>query len=1052
MKEVNKTGSALLRGLFMLLVAVPMLNSCFDDSELWEAIDQLEMRVDSLENGLNAQIEAMSALMTENLMIKDCVMNTDSSYVVTLSNGMTFTVLPGKTSVQTLVSCVVVNGVKCWATYDAVGVLTPLLDAKGAPIPVNTDVNVQIKDGKYYLVINGKEYMTGFDSEEVVQVFTSCEAHKDASGQVYAMTFEFGNGLEVTVTVDGYKGVLFKLSNINTTVLTEYFIDYGTTQSFLLDAKGVVDYVMQIPDGWRVKERVEQVTGDVYVDITAPSKEIVKMGAAVASGDLKVVSVVEGGKAAVTRLYLSSDPYKLYNVSYSRAVVEMYAGVQKYMYGLLPSASFDRSQIVAKVNELLSSSASLPEGYFMEESPLNKRYAEMYPDLNVEESYVFWIVPAIYSESEEYAGFTASEDMFRSHVILPVSATIECDDVTVLDARICVDVDGTDSIFAGTLCMKDDQGNLKTVDKVLEEVIYGITNGIYEPVSDADLLSYNGLASAFPDTESPLSFDPATEYMSWIVPVEADKSEYYVTDVVYTQFKTLEVKDGGSLQVTVGEAVTDYSSITASVSCDDAAMIYYAYLDDNVGSRYAEEAMGNVTKWNQLNKAASRTVIRGTSEDAVIDRILPKTTMWLYAVAVGHDGLYGPVKCVKATTKAYEFNGITVTVNPVEVGSENARFQVSVSGGTATDYIYWVGRTTNDFFKTVCGGNRNSAEQFMAANPDSPEIVDVMKANGKIAADGTLNVSGLNINKQHVILVLAKDSEGKYSRAGYKLFTTASIDLGANFAAEDSDKWKQTKKWIEDNIVWDQDYFEAGAGSGQGSASYAFDIKIPTDLTASIYCYGVPENMTDMIDQIVYVEAQSSKSAAYGKVVYDENGKQPLLPDWYDDCGRLVQGTLLSISTFFVHGDPSRGYVTYFAKDGHDDHCPVWTDGACASYVQYQEDIKKYCSLDYWKSYLITFGNYNHEGDPNNEHSRKLTDPDKINEIAQQYCELYTEYYEGAEPVFYVNDGKALRMINRTATGLDSEGKVVDKITIVLKDLDNNYYAPMVIDVPNYFN
>lgn len=1036
----------------MLLVAVPMLNSCFDDSELWEAIDQLEMRVDSLENGLNAQIEAMSALMTENLMIKDCVMNTDSSYVVTLSNGMTFTVLPGKTSVQTLVSCVVVNGVKCWATYDAVGVLTPLLDAKGAPIPVNTDVNVQIKDGKYYLVINGKEYMTGFDSEEVVQVFTSCEAHKDASGQVYAMTFEFGNGLEVTVTVDGYKGVLFKLSNINTTVLTEYFIDYGTTQSFLLDAKGVVDYVMQIPDGWRVKERVEQVTGDVYVDITAPSKEIVKMGAAVASGDLKVVSVVEGGKAAVTRLYLSSDPYKLYNVSYSRAVVEMYAGVQKYMYGLLPSASFDRSQIVAKVNELLSSSASLPEGYFMEESPLNKRYAEMYPDLNVEESYVFWIVPAIYSESEEYAGFTASEDMFRSHVILPVSATIECHDVTVLDARICVDVDGTDSMFAGTLCMKDDQGNLKTVDKVLEEVIYGITNGIYEPVSDADLLSYNGLASAFPDTESPLSFDPATEYMSWIVPVEADKSEYYVTDVVYTQFKTLEVKDGGSLQVTVGEPVTDYSSITASVSCDDAAMIYYAYLDDNVGSRYAEEAMGNVTKWNQLNKAASRTVIRGTSEDAVIDRILPKTTMWLYAVAVGHDGLYGPVKCVKATTKAYEFNGITVTVNPVEVGSENARFQVSVSGGTATDYIYWVGRTTNDFFQTVCGGNRNSAEQFMAANPDSPEIVDVMKANGKIAADGTLNVSGLNINKQHVILVLAKDSEGKYSKAGYKLFTTKSINLGTGYAPEGSEKWNNAKKFIEDNIRWDADSYKAAAGMGQGMATYAFEIKIPTDLTAYINCFSTKAavNGGGLYDIMQEIEETCLARTTNSPVVKDpETGEDVMLPDWVDDTGRLIQGTMLNIYQPFPHGNPDAGQVTYFASGSHEVHCSAWDNGECSNYAYQVAFIEELKTLEHWVEHFKgSAGNWD-TGDPNT--SRVLKNEENLMKVAESYRAIHEKYYTGIEPKIYVNDGSALRVLNREASGVNESGEVEDVVTVMLKDRDNNYYDPIYIPVENHF-
>lgn len=1047
MKNLTKL---FLKSVLCAVLVIPALNSCMDDSALWDKITELEYRLDSLENNLNNQVSALNALMSNGSTISSCKKSDDGSYVIELSNGTKFTVMPEGAKFSSLVSYVTEGGKNYLAIYGPDGALVTLKDASGNPIPAGTSVDVKIEEGVYYLVINGQEYMTGYDTQDIVQIFSSCTPVQDASGQVYAVKFTMGDW-EITVTVDGYRGVLFKLSTINTAVLTEYFIDYGATQTFLLEAKGIVDYVMQIPDGWRVKERVEQVTGDVYVDITAPSRETVAMGAAVAAGDLKVVSVVEGGKAAVTRLALSAEPYKVYNVSSARAVVEMYEGVQKYMYGLTPIASFDENQIVTKVNELLASSASLPEGYFLAETPLNRTYEEIYPELNVDESYVFWVVPAIYSEEGEDVGFHASEEMFRYLSLSPVSVSIECKDITLLDAQICVKVKGAASVFAGTMSMKDDHGNLKTTEKVLEEIIYGITNSVYEPISDAAILSYDGPASAFPDSESPLSFDPATEYMSWVVPVETGKTEYHVTDVVYAEYKTLEIKEGGNLQVAVSEPVTDYSSISAAVSSEGAAMICYAYLDKATGDRYSGETISNKTKWNQLNKASTFNAVRAASVEAAVDEILPKTTMWLFAAAVGHDGLYGEVKCVSASTPAYEFNSLTVTVDVVEVGSDEATLKVSVSGGTAEDYLYWVGRTSDPFWVSTCNKSKLTAQQFMAANPDAESIVSVMSANGSVAEDGTLKVTKLNVDKDYVALVLAKDSNGIYSKVGNKTFRTASIDLGADFAAEGSDKWNETKKWIEDNIVWDQNYFEPAAGSGQGSASYAFDIKIPSDLTAYIYCYGTPEEMTEMVDRIVYVENECTRSVAYPKVVYDENGNQPLLPDWYDDNGKLIQGTLLSISTFFVHGDPSRGFVTYFATDGHDDHCPVWTDGACTSYKNYQESIKKYCSIDYWKAYLIDFGNYNHEGDPNNPHSRKLKDEAKINTIAQQYCDIYTKYYKDAEPVFYVNEGNALRMVNRTATGVDSEGNVVDKVTIVLKDLKNNYYAPIVIDVPNYF-
>ena len=121
--------------------------------------------------------------------------------------------------------------------------------------------------------------------------------------------------------------MIFKISNVNNDILTEYYVDYGRTQSFLLEKQGVVDYVMQVPDGWRVKETVEELTGETYVSVTAPKAETVALGAAVADGDLKVVSVVDGGKAAVSRIYLTTDPFKTYNVSPLKAVIAPTFGI-----------------------------------------------------------------------------------------------------------------------------------------------------------------------------------------------------------------------------------------------------------------------------------------------------------------------------------------------------------------------------------------------------------------------------------------------------------------------------------------------------------------------------------------------------------------------------------------------------------------------------------------------------------------------------------------------------------------------------------------------------
>ena len=108
-------------------------------------------------------------------------------------------------------------------------------------------------------------------------------------------------------------------------------------------------------------------------------------------------------------------------------------------------------------------------------------------------------------------------------------------------------------------------------------------------------------------------------------------------------------------------------------------------------------------------------------------------------------------------------------------------------------------------------------------------------------------------------------------------------------------------------------------------------------------------------------------------------------------------------------------------------------------------------SYDYWREYIIDFGNYYHNGDPYHEYSRLLQDEAKIDELAKKYVEIYSYYYADAEPLLYVNNGQPLKISNRQAMGLDETGKVMDRVYVMLKDLDGNYFEPMTIEVPNYY-
>ena len=1031
-----------LRPVFAFALAASALSSCYDDSALWDKVTEMDDRLTVLENELTSQAEALGALLSNGATLTSCVKNSDGSYTVTLSDGTKFNVLPNGTDFSKLVTYIEEDGKKYWATYGPDGKPVVLKDGN-KNIPVSVDISVKVEDGVYYLVIDGKDYVTGYDAEDVVQVFSSCTPLADASGNVYAVKFTFGEGMEVTVALDGYKGVIFKISNVNNDILTEYYVDYGRTQSFLLEKQGVVDYVMQVPDGWRVKETVEELTGETYVSVTAPKAETVALGAAVADGDLKVVSVVDGGKAAVSRIYLTTDPFKTYNVSPLKAVIAPTFGIEKFAYGMMLTHDFDKDAVLSKVGEILDVSTDLPAGYFLSEGPVDTTLEELYgSELSVEVSYTFWAVPALYNDGiadESEAGYYVREDMLRTLVLNPMSATVQVLETSLLDAEVAVSVAGAESVYAGTTLM---------TETTIDEIVYQINNGIIEPV--AGPVRYQGPASEFPNEESTVYMSPDTDYITWIVPVENDKTAYTASDVVYQEFRTKAVADGGSIALTVGEFTTSASSISAEISSEGAAMIYYAYLNSKDGSRYSTAS--NDVKMSKILAAERYAEIRDDSTVASVDGIHPETEMWLYAVAVGHDGKYGEVVCKSAKTGKVSFNDLSLSVEAVLVKDKEATLKVTVSGGEATDFIYWVGYERDPFWasENYCNTMKTTAQKYMAANPDAEEITKVMRRNGPIAEDGTITLTELSMNTIHVFLVMAKDASGNYSKVGYFKFQTLAADLG-ELVLEDNPKWAEAKKFIEDNIKWDENYFHASA-SEMGYAAYAFDIKIPTDLTAFITCFGT--QATQMTDVIVEIEEYASRKVSVGKVIYDENGQQPTNPDWYDDKGKFIQGSLVNIYDMYPHGSPTLAAVTYFSSNGHEDgHCSGWNDDtdSCSNYDYFKKAIHDYCSLEYWKEYIIGFGNFWYNGDPDHEYSRTLQDPARIEAIAQQYLDIYYPYYKDAEPMVYVNDGSALRVTNREAMGPDENGVIMDMVTVVLKDGEGNYYQPIYIPVPNYF-
>jgi hypothetical protein len=327
----------------------------------------------------------------------------------------------------------------------------------------------------------------------------------------------------------------------------------------------------------------------------------------------------------------------------------------------------------------------------------------------------------------------------------------------------------------------------------------------------------------------------------------------------------------------------------------------------------------------------------------------------------------------------------------------------------------------------------------MACYPEDENIVKCMSRYGAIAQDGTLLVDDLNMNTNYVFMVLAKDESGLYSKGGYKMVTTLSADLGT-IVRTGTDTWNAGKESIK--IDWIPEDFEKAENSNMPSA-YAFNFSCPSDLTAYVVCstkeyYDDPEYFLTVEDAMVDIEKFAMRKYDSSIVTFDADGNMTQEPDWIDDAGVTHGGFLLNICDFYVHGVPSRGFVTYFAAGSHgEDNCIGWEKGECTHYTRALQMISERCSLDYWKWYF-------------REH-RNVKNEEYVERNAKAYLEAYSAYYKDAKPYIFENDGKAIKVIQREATGPDDTGYIIDDVIVMLKDKAGNYYEPMYFPVPNHF-
>ena len=874
--------------LLAVVLVFPMMVSCMDEiNALKDKVNEIENRLNQLELRLNEELAALEDLINGKVTIKQARRNDDGSYVIELSSGVNFTVYPKTEQLKSVVTYVTLGGVNYWAYYDENGTPQLLLNENDERVPVAVATpEVVTRDEEMFLVIGSKEYpLSSGDT-----VFSDYEVHTDAlTGEVQAVTFTFGEGMTFTITVDGYQGLTFVIQSMWDYVpVYDYFVAYGTTEKVTVKKPGVVEYVLQIPDGWRVKEVVDEFMGESYFSITAPTQEAVKAGAA-SEGELKVLSVLEGGKASVSKLYLSADAFSEVYVKEGNAVTKMYTGLQKFVYGVCLADDYDEAALLEVAGELLYA-YDYPAGYGVSDFDLNTPLTEIYgQELIPGETYVFWAVPALYYSTNDDAGYYVKEGTFAYADFTYVDVTFEVADPTFRDATVTLDAKGVSSYYGGIVNMSD---------YAKDDIVQYLNYGVYDPIPYTE--AYEGPAFGFGVVEAESEMN--TPYLVWFAVAEEGKT-YTADDIMFREFTTSGLQAGSEVVVTAGQAELTSSAVSVPLTAEGAGMIFYSYVKYSNAGRYPDDAA------KTAYVLANGTCITGSAGTAVVEKLDQLETVYLYAVAVDENGKYGNVYVEEFTTLESIFNDMQVKLEIVRNKPYDVAMSVEVTGGEPTGFVYWIGKSTDTFWKSSSnlGGTREKAQDFIAANPNNAKLATAMRKY--TYADGQITMTDLALETEYVAVVMAKDAEEHFSEATVLTFKTRSMNLG-NVVYSSDQAWASAAPEIE----WLQNTFIPATAFLSGS--YAFNIKVPAGLTAYVaagteayFTNGDETLQLEIEDKIIGIIEYSDRPREVANVIDEDEWVEKGYP-----YGHEFQR--------YCHGYPPHGYGVIWAdKNAHNAVC-----------------------------------------------------------------------------------------------------------------------------------
>lgn len=792
----------------------------YDDTELKNQIADLYSRVEALEARLQAEVTTLTNMISGQVSIKSHTKDENGNWTITLTDGTSFVVyaeyqpdaLP-----TNLIYVMEVEGEKVWAVMNEQGELVPLKDAEGNNIPVvpaevefpaPPTIQTRVVDGVIQISIDGGEtwHNTGVDPDSlpesdpneggactgaacanIVDVKVNTIEDRWGDPMPVSVTFTLADGSCFTVVLDGAYG--FAIQYWGDTVESFFLPAGGSTSDMNLWQNQLVDFIKEVPQGWKIEFAEPDRYGEVAVTLTAPSAEAIKSGAAVAEGTIKLIGVFEGGKTAIAKLHVTTEPFAEVSVSAGVVVVKPNPGLEQFVYGITPADEYSPEAVAAKLETYLAnglwSGWEAPYHAVSYYEEIEAPTAEVYgSELVAGQKYVLWAATLKEEEQGWDYVYTLNSDFYTA-TFAEMLIEAEATKITFNDIEVKINFKGFDKYFGGIMQKSyfDAESQLSYINSALEMgfasslTTYNNSNPtVQQSLKSFDCADFEGV-------------QPATTYIFWVMPYEEGRTAYSVADMKVFEWTSQPLTAGGSVGVTTqGEPEIMLNSIAVYLKADaGASAAYYKFYET------AELPSDEVLTQDVLNTGYG---ISSEMPAAAYD-LESDTEYTLVAIAVDAQGRYGEVCKFAYKTLGVNFSDtftLSVTNEPIAApfdAATKAKFKPVVAGGTATIY-YYLNLTAEE--AAEWGGDAAIAKELVLNETYNRKQV----RSTALDEDGCFTVLNLKTDTEYTLYIIASNNNTEYTKLQKVTYTPT---LNVKVVAATDAAWAASKPTVTINSV-----------------------------------------------------------------------------------------------------------------------------------------------------------------------------------------------------------------------------------------------------------